>query len=151
MVLVSKETEGALIYADKGLTVNGPTILNGETLVKAKTYFYKQVAFKNQKKEGKWTYINHDNGHCSINSPFYVWYDSHLRRDVTMKGNTRLNKLHVEGTSRLNGNVGVEKAHPKVGLIVNGAGLAQGVETVGAGIYADKSLRVQGNTRLNEM
>ena len=83
------------------------------------------------KKEGKWTYINHDNGHCSINSPFYVWYDSHLRRDVTMKGNTRLNKLHVEGTSRLNGNVGVRReAHPKVGLIVNGAGLAQGVETM---------------------
>ena len=44
------ETEGALIYADKGLTVNGPTILNGETRVNAKTYFYKQVGFKIQKR-----------------------------------------------------------------------------------------------------
>ena len=76
---------------------------------------------------------------------------SKLANDLTVNNKLVIpGGLEIKGNLKVDGNVGVRRdPHPKVGLIVNGTGLAQGVETQGAGVYADKALHVQGNTRLN--
>ena len=137
--LANDLTKNGKLVVPGGLEIKGRLTVNGETKVRAKTYFYKQVVFKNQKKEvdGLILIMIMD---IVVLIPFYVWHDSHLRGDVKMESNLKVN-----------GNVGARRdLHPKVGLIVNGAGLAQGVETVGAE-FADKSLRVHGTTSSMEM
>ena len=75
---------------------------------------------------------------------------SKLANDLTANGKLVVpGGLEIRGNLKVGGNVGVRRApHPKVGLIVNGRGLAVGVETQGAGVYADKGLHVNGTTRL---
>ena len=49
--LANDLTKNGKLVVPGGLEIKGRLTVNGETKVRAKTYFYKQVAFKNQKKK----------------------------------------------------------------------------------------------------
>ena len=124
---IGMETVGAGIYCDKTLQVTGDSILQN-------------ITSKGEPITGG-----------SNADTEAIRNLSKLANDLTKNGKLVVpGGLEIKGNLKVGGNVGVRRdPHPKVGLIVNAAGLLVGVETQGAGVYADKSLRVQGNTRLN--
>ena len=130
------ETQGAGVYADKSLRVQGNTRLNGNVGVKREAHpnvgLIVDAAGLLQGVETQGAGVYADKK-LHVNGPSHV-----------------SGTLHVSGTTRFDGNVGVKRdPHPKVGFIVNAAGLTVGVETQGAGVYADKGLHVNGTTRLD--
>lgn len=75
---------------------------------------------------------------------------SKLANDLTNNGQLIVpGGLTIKGNLRVDGHVGVKREpHSSVGLIVNGKGLAFGIETAGAGAYIDKKLLTVGNSEL---
>ena len=77
--------------------------------------------------------VNAKNGGLNSSSNLYVRRNSKIGGDL-----------------KVNGNVGIRRnPHPKVGLIVNGRGRVNAIETVGEGIECDKRLRVSGTSQFN--
>jgi len=95
------------------LTVNGPTNLNGGTNIKGDTNFYKPVAFKNQK-TGKWSYINHRDGICVINSRVDVYGPTNFYKPVAFKNQKTSEWTYINHTD---GNCIINSRLDVVGLI----------------------------------